>query len=143
MANAESLFTAMDPFPRLDAGTQKLALQGKMKPSSQLAHPNETRVALLKCLAHYHDQRNISKVMTNPLGAAMHLAILRSDVLHPEQVPADINGDDIRALARLGHAHLSGDSQSASTPSVMNEKEIEFARKTREYFIPNYLHASG
>jgi len=139
----------LSPFLQLWIWTQvlknfnKIALQGKVKPSSQFAHPNETHVALLRWPAHYDNQRNISKVMTNLLGAAMHLAILRSDALHPEQVPADINGDDILALARLGHAHLSGDSQSASTPSVMNEKEIEFARKTREYFIPNYLHASG
>jgi len=75
------LWTRFHDWTQILKNFNEIASQGKMKPPRWLAYPNETHVALLKWLAHYDDQRDVSKVMTNLLGAAVHLAILRSDAL--------------------------------------------------------------
>jgi hypothetical protein len=92
---------------------------------------DKTHISLLKWCAYYDDQKNASKIMTNILVAAMHLAFLRSCAFSPEQVP-DIVGSEILSTAQNGFEHqvLFPIGEEALRSLGLSEKEIRFAWKT-------------
>jgi len=91
---------------------------------------DQTHISLLRWCAHYDDHRNASKIMTNILVAAMHLAVFRSRPFSPEQVP-DIVGSEISSSARSGFEPAGFcPSEEALKSFGLNAKEVQFACKT-------------
>jgi hypothetical protein len=92
----------------------------QVKTTHLLIHSNETHIMLLKWLAHFHDQKSASKVMSNLLGVAMHLSRLRSRA----SAVRETGGPPTSIL--IGSVPV----EKVSASSIeLNQKELEYVEK--------------
>src|SRR6266508_1374162 len=119
----------MEDWVKLLKNFQDIASQAM--PQDLPTSTNETHISLLKWCAYYDDQKNASKIMTNILVAAMHLAVLRSHAFSPEQVP-DIIGSEVPSSDHNGFKQVVffPTSEEALRSLGLTEREVQSTWKT-------------
>lgn len=115
MVNFSQLWSSLEDWAQLVENFKGIASQ--LKTTYLVPHSNETHITLLRWLVHFNDQRSASKVMSNLLGVAMHLARLR------DYGAAICDGDETNIL--IGSAV---DISSAAS-SILTKKEFDYAQK--------------
>ena len=99
-------------------------------PQDVPTNSDQTHISLLKWCAYYDDQKNASKIMTNILMVAMHLAYLRNRDFSPELDPDIIEGNSpSSAHIEFEHAVSFPIGEEAISSLGLSEKEVQFAFK--------------